>query len=292
MLYFFIVLFFIIIYKMSQKESEISNEALRIDVEKIISNKNPKLLRIIPRFLINYLKRIIHQDEVNEFLANNSDKFGLDFSQAIIDNFSVNHDYIGLDNVPEDGRYIFAANHPLGGMDGIVFLTVVGRKFPNIKFPVNDILTYLRHLNNIFLPINKHGGHSKEAFQAIEDAYESDNQMLMFPAGMVSRKIKGEITDLEWKRSFIKKSIQHKRDIVPVFITGQNTNFFYNLAKWRGRLGIKANLEMLFLSDELFKQRGKTVSLKFGKPIPWQTFTKEKTYDEWANDVKKVVYSL
>lgn len=277
---------------MSQKESEISNEALRIDVEKIISNKNPKLLRIIPRFLINYLKRIIHQDEVNEFLANNSDKFGLDFSQAIIDNFSVNHDYIGLDNVPEDGRYIFAANHPLGGMDGIVFLTVVGRKFPNIKFPVNDILTYLRHLNNIFLPINKHGGHSKEAFQAIEDAYKSDNQMLMFPAGMVSRKIKGEITDLEWKRSFIKKSIQHKRDIVPVFITGQNTNFFYNLAKWRGRLGIKANLEMLFLSDELFKQRGKTVSLKFGKPIPWQTFTKEKTYDEWANDVKKVVYSL
>ena len=277
---------------MSQKESDISNEALKIDVEGIISNKNPKLLRIIPRFLINYLKRIIHQDEVNEFLANNSDKFGLDFSQAIIDNFSVNHDYKGLDNIPEDGRYIFAANHPLGGMDGIVFLTVVGQKFPNIKFPVNDILTYLRHLNNIFLPINKHGGHSKEAFQAIEDAYESDNQMLMFPAGMVSRKIKGEITDLEWKRSFIKKSIQHKRDIVPVFITGQNTNFFYNLAKWRGRLGIKANLEMLFLSDELFKQRGKTVSLKFGKPIPWQTFTKEKTYDEWANDVKKVVYSL
>ena len=177
-------------------------------------------------------------------------------------------------------------------MDGIVFLTVVGRKFENIKFPVNDILTYLRYLNNIFLPINKHGGHSKEAFAAIEDAYKSDAQMLMFPAGLVSRKKRGVIKDLEWKKSFIKKAIQHKRDIIPVRITGENSNFFYNLSKWRTRLGIKANLEMLYLSDELFKQKDKTLNLKFGKPIPWTTFTKEKKHEEWAAEIKEIVYKL
>lgn len=277
---------------MSQIESENNIEALQIDVEKIISGKNPRLLNIIPRFLIRYLKRIIHQDEVNDFLAKNQDKFGLDFSQAIIDNFSVSYDVDGLDILPKDGRYIFAANHPLGGMDGIVFLTAVGQKFPNIKFPVNDILTYLGQLNNIFLPINKHGGHSREAFQAIEDAYGSDSQILMFPAGLVSRKQKGVIKDLEWKRSFVKKAIQHKRDIIPVYITGENTNFFYNLSKWRSRLGIKINLEMLYLSDEFFKQAGKTLSLKFGKPIPWETFTKEKSYEVWADEIKEKVYNL
>ncbi len=277
---------------MSNKETEKLKDVLQIDVENIIASKNPKLLKVIPRFLIRYLKRIIHQDEVNDFLLKHHGKYGLDFSQAIIDDFRINYEVEGLEELPKDNRYLFVSNHPLGGMDGIVFLTVVGRKFENIKFPVNDILTYLRYLNNIFLPINKHGGHSKEAFAAIEDAYKSDAQMLMFPAGLVSRKKRGVIKDLEWKKSFIKKAIQHKRDIIPVRITGENSNFFYNLSKWRTRLGIKANLEMLYLSDELFKQKDKTLNLKFGKPIPWTTFTKEKKHEEWAAEIKEIVYKL
>lgn len=277
---------------MSNKETEKLKDVLQIDVENIIASKNPKLLKVIPRFLIRYLKRIIHQDEVNDFLLKHHGKYGLDFSQAIIDDFRINYEVEGLEELPKDNRYLFVSNHPLGGMDGIVFLTVVGRKFENIKFPVNDILTHLRYLNNIFLPINKHGGHSKEAFAAIEDAYKSDAQMLMFPAGLVSRKKRGVIKDLEWKKSFIKKAIQHKRDIIPVRITGENSNFFYNLSKWRTRLGIKANLEMLYLSDELFKQKDKTLNLKFGKPIPWTTFTKEKKHEEWAAEIKEIVYKL
>ncbi len=277
---------------MSNKGTEKIEDVLQIDVEKIIANKNPKLLKIIPGFLIRYLKRIIHQDEINAFLIKEHGKYGLDFSQAIIDDFRINYEVEGLDELPIDGRYFFVANHPLGGMDGILFLTIVGRKFKNIKFPVNDILTYLRYLNTIFLPINKHGGNSKEAFIAIEEAYKSDAQILMFPAGLVSRKKRGVIKDLEWKKSFIKKAIQHKRDIVPVRITGENSNFFYNLSKWRTRLGIKANLEMLYLADEFFKQTDKTLSLKFGTPIPWQSITKEKSHDEWASEIKEIVYKL
>lgn len=272
----------------SMKEEKV----LQLDVEKVIGDKNPKLLKVIPRFIIRYLKRIIHQDGLNEFLRKAHGKKGLDFSEFILEDYNVSYIAKGLEKIPQEGRYLFASNHPLGGMDGIAFLTAVGQKFPNIKFPVNDILMNVKGLDNIFLPINKHGGHSKVAFQAIEEAYESDVQMLMFPAGLVSRKQNKTIKDLEWKKNFVKKAIQHKRDIVPVHITGENSNFFYNLANWRKRLGIKVNLEMLYLVDELYKQKGKTLTIRFGTPISWQSLDKSKSHQLWAQEIKETVYSL
>lgn len=275
------------------KEESMSEEkVLQLDIEKVIADKNPKLLKMIPGFIVRYLKRIIHQDGLNDFLRRAHGKKGLKFAEFILEDYNVSYIVEGLENIPKEGRYLFASNHPLGGMDGIAFLTAVGQKFHEIKFPVNDILMNVKGLDNIFLPINKHGGHSKLAFQAIEEAYESDVQMLMFPAGLVSRKQKGIIKDLEWKKNFVKKAIQHKRDIVPVHITGENSNFFYNLANWRKRLAIKANIEMLYLVDELYKQKGKTLTIRFGTPIPWQSFNKSKSLDEWAKEIKETAYSL
>lgn len=180
----------------------------------------------------------------------------------------------------------------MGGLDGIAFLVAASRRFPDLKFPVNDILLNLKPLNNIFVPINKHGGHSREAARLIEEAYKSDSQVLMFPAGLVSRKQKGVIRDLEWKKNFVRKAIQHQRDIVPVHISGKNTNFFYRLANIRKRLGIKANIEMLYLPDEMFKQKGENLTIRFGKPIAWESIKEQGTPEQWAIKIKEKSYEL
>jgi putative hemolysin len=268
------------------------NENQRIDVENVLFAKNPGLAKAVPGFVINYLKKIVHQDELNVFL----DKFGhLKDSELIaagLSHFEIKFSVKGTENIPESGRYIFVSNHPLGGLDGLVFIYELSKHFPDLKFPVNDILTNIKNLSGIFLPVNKHGLQAREAAIMIEEAYASDSQILYFPAGLCSRKKSGVIRDLKWHKSFITKSIQYKRNIVPAFFSGRNSNFFYNLANFRKMLGVKANIEMLYLADEMFKQKDKEIQLVFGKQIPWETFDNNKSAPEWADWVKTRSYAL
>ncbi len=264
----------------------------KIDVKNVIYSKNPTLAKAVPGFIINYLKRIVHQDELNEFLGKWGHLHDSDLIEAGLKHFEIKYKVFNSENIPETGRYIFVSNHPLGGLDGLVFIYELSKHFHKIKFPVNDILTNIKNLSGIFLPVNKHGSLAKEAARMIEEAYSSDCQILNFPAGLCSRKRRGVIRDLEWQKSFITKSIQHKRDVIPAFFSGRNSNFFYNLANIRKMLGLKANIEMLYLADEMFKQRDKEIRLVFGKPIPWETFDKSRSALEWANWVKSKSYEL
>lgn len=274
------------------KENNNNNSSVTLNVEKIFQDKNPAILKWIPRFVISYLKRILHQDSLNKILIDNPDSYNVEFGKICTNLFGVKSKSIGLDNIPKDGRYLFVANHPLGGLDGIIFVNEVGSVFEKVKFPVNDILLEIGRFNDIFVPINKHGAHSREAAALIEDAFKSDAQVLYFPAGLVSRKQKGIIKDLDWKPNFIKKAIKHKRTIIPVHIEGRNSSFFYNLARARKFLGLKANIEMLYLVDEMFKHKDKNVTLTFGTPIPWQVIKDNDSPKVWAEKIKETVYSL
>ncbi|NSW94551.1 MAG: 1-acyl-sn-glycerol-3-phosphate acyltransferase [Bacteroidales bacterium] len=268
------------------------SETLRVDVEQVLFSKNPSLAKKLPRFVINYLKRIVHQEEINRFLEINGHLKDAEFIKAGLDYFGIKYNVYGSENIPGDGRHIFVSNHPLGGLDGLVFIYEISKYFKEIKFPVNDILMNIRNLSGIFVPINKHGAQGREAARMIEEAYSSDCQILYFPAGLCSRKRRGVIKDLKWHKNFITKAVQHKRDIVPAYFSGRNSNFFYNLSNIRNLLGIKANIEMLYLADEMFRQKEKTINLVFGRKIPWQTFDRSKSPDEWADFVKSEVYTL
>jgi 1-acyl-sn-glycerol-3-phosphate acyltransferase len=268
------------------------SENQKIDVKNVIYSKNPALARAVPGFIINYLKRIVHQDELNEFLGKWGHLHDSDLIEAGLRHFEIKFKVFNSENIPESGRYIFVSNHPLGGLDGLVFINELSKHFHEIKFPVNDILTNIKNLSGIFLPVNKHGSLAKEAARMIEEAYSSDCQILNFPAGLCSRKRRGVIRDLKWQKSFITKSIQHKRDVIPAFFSGRNSNFFYNLANIRKMLGLKVNIEMLYLADEMFKQKEKEIMLVFGKPIPWETFDKSRSALEWADWVKLKSYEL
>lgn len=277
---------------MTDIQEDKKHEIMKIDVREVLRSKNPSLERLIPGFMINYLRRIVHQDELNDFLEKHGHLKDAGFIQAGLDYFGITYSVTGRENIPSTGRYIFVSNHPLGGLDGLVFIHELSKHLSGLKFPVNDILMNITNLSGIFLPVNKHGAQDRTSARLLEDAYASDNQILYFPAGLCSRKKKGVIRDLKWHKSFIVKSVQYQRDVVPCFFSGRNSEFFYRLSNIRKFLGIKANIEMLYLVDELFRQQGKTISLTFGAPISWKTFDTTMKAVEWADWVKSVSYSL
>jgi putative hemolysin len=274
------------------EEIQAGTEPAKIDVDAIFKKKNPHIYKLLPRFVLNYIKRTIHQEEVNEALAKFSHLYGLDFLSHLLDYYGINYTVSGEENIPRSGRFIFVSNHPLGGMDGIVFLDLVGRYHKNLKFIVNDLLLNLKNLEPVFIPVNKHGRQSVEYVRKIEDLYRSDEQVLYFPAGLCSRKKGNIIMDLEWKKNFIKKAIEHKRDIVPVHFEGKNSPFFYRLANLRQKIGIRTNIEMFYLPDEMFRQKNSKIHVTVGNPISYSSLDKSRTHAEWAGEIKKIVYQL
>ncbi|TKG92345.1 glycerol acyltransferase [Puteibacter caeruleilacunae] len=273
--------------------TEYINTFKPIDIRQLIADKNPKAAASVPNFIIKYLHRIIHVDQVNDFMNRNGHLHGIAFVNKIIEEYNISFNLKGIENVPQTGNYIFASNHPLGGFDGILLMSIVAQLTNrNVKFLVNDFLMNVTPLQELFIPINKVGGQARESLLQIENTYKSDDHILIFPAGLCSRKISGKITDLKWHKHFIQKAVQHKRDIIPIHFEGRNSNFFYNLSRIRKFLGIKFNIEMLYLPDEMYKQQNKTFTITFGEPIPYQTFTKEKKLEEWTLDVREKTYSL
>lgn len=263
-----------------------------ISIRELFASKSPALAKLIPGFVYRYIHRIMHIDFINDLLKRHGHLRGIDFVDQVVSDFNVTEHLHGVENIPDSGRFIFASNHPLGGFDGMLLMRTVARKLGKPRFLSNDVLLSIPQLRTLFVPVNKHGGHSRDAARMLEEAYSSDVQILIFPSGLASRRIKGRIVDLEWKKHFISKSIQYKRDVIPVFISGRNSNRFYRLARIRKFLRIKWNLEMFFLPDETIRHRNTEVHIYFGKPISHRLFNRSKTHKEWASIVKEKVYEL
>lgn len=269
------------------------NSIFLIDIDKVLRDKAGKKADRIPRFLVSYLKRIVHQDEINPFLKSVSDKTGVDFLEACMEFLDIKLEVSGMENLPSDRLCTFVSNHPLGGQDGIALGYILGKHYDgHIKYLVNDLLMNLHGLAPLCIPINKTGAQSRDFPRMVEAGFHSDSHIIMFPAGICSRSQKGVIKDLPWKKTFVTKSVETHRDVVPVHFEGRNSNFFYNLANACKFLGIKFNIAMLYLADEMFKNRHKTFKVTIGKPIPWQTFDKSMSPAEWADYVRELVYKL
>lgn len=267
-----------------------------VDIDKILADKMGSKSKYVPAFLVSWLKHILHQDQVNEYLWDSRHLTGVDWLEECVRYLDMTLEVEGKENLPDkdDGKlYTFVSNHPLGGIDGVALGAVIGRHYDGkFRYLVNDILMNLPGLAPVCIPINKTGSQSRNFPAMVEAGFSSDNHMLMFPAGLCSRRINGEIKDLEWKKTFITKSVEAQRDVVPIHFGGRNSAFFYTLANVCKALGIKFNIAMLFLVDEMYKNVHKTFKVKIGKPIPWQAFDKSKTPMEWAKFVQDRVYEL
>ncbi len=267
-----------------------------IDIDELLKSKMGRKARWIPRPLVKWLKRIIHQDEVNAYLWESRHLTGTEWLEECVRYLDMTLEIVGEENLPpkDDGRlYTFVSNHPLGGEDGVALGAVIGRHYDSrFRYLVNDLLMNLPGLAPLCIPINKTGGQSRGFPAMVESGFQSDNHMLMFPAGICSRRQGDAIRDLEWKKTFVTKSVQYKRDVVPIHFGGQNSEFFYRLANFSDRYVKKMNIAMLFLVDEMYKNTHKTFRVTIGKPIPWQTFDNSRTPAQWAQYVKDRVYEL
>ena len=267
-----------------------------IDIDKILASKMGKKVKFVPKFLVRWLKHIIHEDEVNRFLWESRDKSGTEWLTECVRYLDMDLRIEGLENLPDknDGKlYTFVSNHPLGGQDGVALGSIIGKHYDgNFRYLVNDLLLNLPGLAPVSIGINKTGKQSRDFPRMVEAGFQSNNHMLMFPAGLNSRKINGVIHDLPWKKTFISKSVEYKRDVVPIYFSGRNSERFYRIANWQKKLGLKINIAMLFLVDEMYRNVHKSFTVKIGKPIPWQTFNKSKTPVEWAKFVEDKVYEL
>ncbi|MGZ3933086.1 MAG: 1-acyl-sn-glycerol-3-phosphate acyltransferase, partial [Bacteroidia bacterium] len=261
-----------------------------IDIDKVLRDKAPGLRKSMPGFVFRWLKRKLHEDDINRIMNTIQDHYGLDYNSRGLEELGAKVQSLHPEYVPVTGGVIVAANHPLGGLDGMALIKAVGEIRPDVRFFVNDVLKNLKNYGEVFVGVNKVGSTSAKSLRVMEDIFISRDAVLFFPAGLVSRKIGGKIVDLEWKKSFVTQAIDHKRQIVPAFIEGENSKFFYNFANWRKRIGIKANIEMLFLPDEMFRQKGNTVKIHFGKPFDYTLLDDSKSHREWAATIKAYIY--
>ena len=263
-----------------------------IDLRRLIASKNEKLLRWMPGFVLRYLERVIHQDEINALLEKAGELKDAEFSDAVMEEFNLTISSTGLENIPKTGPLIIVLNHPLGGMDALALISLLKNHRPDLRFIVNDILMNLENLSGLFVGINKHGINKKNVREEIEKAFKSEHAICIFPAGLVSRKINGLVQDLEWKRTFVTYARSLDRTVIPIKIDGQLSPFFYRLSRLRRFFRIKANIEMLYLADELFKQRNKTLTFTVGQAIKMNQFDTSLTDKEVASEIRKIVHEL
>lgn len=264
-------------------------EAFELDLDKVVRERAGKK---VPKFVVNWLKRFIHQDFINEYLRQGY--MGVDFCTHALDYLGVDVEVKGLENLPRDGRLCtFVSNHPLGAIDGVTLGSVLGQAYDGrIKYLVNDLLMNLPGLAPLCVPINKMGKQARNFPAIVEAAFGSDDHVIMFPAGLCSRKQNGVIRDLPWGKACVAKSVQHHRDIVPIHFEGENSKRFYRVANFCKALHLKFNLAMLYLPDEMYKSRGRHYTVHIGKPIPCDTFDRSKTAVEWAAWLRERVYEL
>lgn len=262
-----------------------------IDIEKILKEKAYKLYKWLPGFAITWLKNKLHEAEINDAMIKLKDEKGLSFNKKALDILGAQVISVNPENIPLKESITIAANHPLGGLDGMALIKAVGELRPDVHFFVNDILKNVTNYGDVFVAVNKLGTASAGSLRTMEEIFREGGAVLIFPAGLVSRKQNGIVRDLVWKKSFVTQAIDHKRMVVPTFIEGENSRFFYNFAQWRKRLGIKANIEMLFLPDEMFRANKKTIRIHFGKPFNYTVFDDSKSHKAWSDFIYQYIYS-
>ncbi len=283
--------------------SQTANEVIRIDVGQVLRNRLPRMWRFIPRQVVNWLERTICQDQLNALLEANAGKTGAAFCRGILESLDITVDVAGAENLPPKGnrRVVFVCNHPLGGLDGMALIDIIHRHYGGqVWFVVNDLLMAVKPLESVFLPINKFGGQSRRSFRRLDEAFDGNDPIIIFPAGLVSRyrkvpvngRMKKMVCDLEWRKTFINRCVQSKRDIVPLFFSGQNSMDFYKKANLRKKLGIKFNIEMVYLPREMFLARGKSFKVYVGVLKPHTTIQGGRFADGYARAIATEAYLL
>ncbi len=271
---------------------------LRVDVDELLRARVPQYHKWIPAAAIRALESYVCQNQLNDILRATEGLTGSAFARAMLEYLGVDYSVAaGEENLPAtDVPVTYVCNHPLGALDGVCLIDWVARRHGcEPAFVVNDLLTVVRPLNNVFIPINKHGRQSRGAVNDVDAAFaDLKRPVIMFPAGLCSRQLKagGEICDLKWNKMFVQKSSEAGRTVVPLRFEGRNSDAFYRLARRRERFGVKFNIEMMRLPREIFTGAGRHFSIRVGLPIAPELLMRGHEAAEQAAGIREYVYTL
>ncbi|MCZ2721299.1 lysophospholipid acyltransferase family protein [Marinomonas sp. 15G1-11] len=262
-------------------------------IEQIIAEKSPNFLQKHPLFTrptLEILKHLFHEQEVNRFLDENKDCLGFEFIDRVLNHFNFNYQVSQIDrrNIPAIGRVIIIANHPLGALDGLALLRLVGEVRSDVKIIANDMLMHFDALKNLILPVdNLSGKSSSKQLKNIIDCLRKEEAVIIFPAGEVSRLSPSGIKDQKWSASYLKLAQKTNSPILPVYINGRNSLLFYTSSI------IYRPLSTIQLAHEMFKQQNRHVPIQVGQPIPIQELAKLPLSDKEKNKlVKRHLYRI
>ncbi|WP_415892171.1 lysophospholipid acyltransferase family protein [Neptuniibacter sp. PT8_73] len=254
---------------MNIRENTSQPESPVLNVEQAVINKFPDFdAKPTPfkRSALHMLRKLVHEKEINTFLAKNKDAHGFEFIDRVLDYFNFGYSISNHDraNIPSSGRVVIIANHPLGALDGLSLLKLVGEVRRDVKIVANDVLMNFDPISNLFLPVdNLKGNTRKKNIEGIVDALRQEQAVIVFPAGEVSRAGITGIKDDKWNSGFLRIARKANAPILPVFIGGKNSPLFYSVSY------LNKNFSTIMLAREMFKQYSVTIKIKVGEAIPY-----------------------
>ncbi|WP_323668901.1 lysophospholipid acyltransferase family protein [Aliarcobacter butzleri] len=264
-----------------------------IDIQKEIEKKFPKIKEkenVLKKSLLKIAKKIVHEDSINQFLSQNSHLKGFDFVDAVLDYFDFDYTVSSndLQNIPSTGKVIIIANHPLGGLDALCLLKLVGQIRKDVKILANDFLVGFEALHSLMIPLdNFKDRQSKESIKKIYEALNNEEAIIIFPAGEVSRATPKGVKDPAWNKGFLNFAKNSNSAILPIFLDAKNSKTFYTISL------INKTFSTLLLSNEMFNKKSKNINIKIGQIIPSENITpKGLNKDFLVNLYKKHLYAL
>ncbi|MCG3678087.1 GNAT family N-acyltransferase [Aliarcobacter butzleri] len=264
-----------------------------IDIQKEIEKKFPKIKEkenVLKKSLLKIAKKIVHEDSINQFLSQNSHLKGFDFVDAVLDYFDFDYTVSSndLQNIPSTGKVIIIANHPLGGLDALCLLKLVGQIRKDVKILANDFLVGFEALHSLMIPLdNFKDRQSKESIKKIYEALKNEEAIIIFPAGEVSRATPKGVKDPAWNKGFLNFAKNSNSAILPIFLDAKNSKTFYTISL------INKTFSTLLLSNEMFNKKSKNINIKIGQIIPSENITpKGLNKDFLVNLYKKHLYAL
>lgn len=214
----------------------------------------------------NLLKKLLHEEEFQQFAADHRHLKGLDMVEQILEHLDIlctipAHD---LEQIPAHGPLIVIANHPTGTLDGLALLYAVSRVRRDVKVVTNRMLTHLAPLSSLFIPVDNMGGRTaKSSFTLMEQHLQNGGVLIFFPAGEVSRPTRTGIRDKKWQPGFIKLAGKFRAPLLPVHIHARNSLLFYASTL------LSPDLSMLLLMQQMFRRRHSRLPVKIGQQIGW-----------------------
>lgn len=241
-----------------------------LNIERAVTEKFPKFQQKNPwirKPTLGFLRKISHEQEVNQFLETHQDLKGFDFIEQVLEyfNFSYSISHRDRKNIPATGRVVIVANHPLGALDGLALLKLVGEIRRDVKIIANDMLMKFSAVDSLFLPVdNISKSTQKSSITRIVDCLKNDEAVIVFPAGEVSRIRPNGVKDGKWNSGFLSFAKKSNAPILPIYVGAKNSPLFYSCSM------VYKPLSGMMLAHEMFKQSSKTISMQVGEPIPYQ----------------------